>query len=96
MNRIDLHLERLLRAASLCAAPAIPGPAFGLETRVVSAWREAQAATDDWYLPVFLRGLVLAGAVMTLSLLSLLAPATASADEDHAQLADSTVQNLSP
>ena len=41
MNRIDEQLGRLFRSAAQVQPGAIPAAPYGLETRVLAAWREA-------------------------------------------------------
>ncbi len=44
MNPIDEQIERLLRAAGWAPPEAVPSsPPFGLEARVLAAWREGRA-----------------------------------------------------
>ena len=91
MNSPDDQLERLLKAAAQAPARIVDNAPFGLETRVLAAWREGRAG---FWSPVFLlRGLLLALVVMLASLLPL-AEKSASANpaSDYLQLADSTVQ----
>lgn len=88
MNPLDDQLGRLFRAAR--SAPATASPPFGLETRVVAAWRAAGPGLS-WDGGVLTRGLILAGFVMGISLCTVLAQKS-NPDADYLQLADSTVQ----
>jgi len=64
MNPIDDQLNRLFRAAQNAPVPGI-APAFGLETRVLAAWRDASTAPASfWDMAVLTRGMILAGVIM--------------------------------
>ena len=88
MNPIDDQLDRLFRAAN----PHRPGfaPAYGLETRVLAAWRDRKLF-EVWSPALLVRGLFAACFIMILSFWLLLAGAS-NPDSDYLQLADSTVQ----
>ena len=61
MNRIDEQLSRLFRSAAQVRPGAAPAAPFGLETRAMAAWREAQAApVGFWDTTVLVRGLIFA------------------------------------
>jgi len=94
MNRLDDQLDRLLRAAAARPETAPLSPAFGLETRVLAAWRSAERGTG-WSTGVLVRGLVLASFIMGVSLWTALEQRSNS-DSDYLQLADSTVQTDYP
>jgi hypothetical protein len=87
MNRSDEHWRRLFRAAREHAAPAAWPIPFGLETRVVAAWRERETA-DFWTTPLLVRGLALAALIMALSVCPLLTRTTNPFSESL-QLVDS-------
>jgi hypothetical protein len=89
MSNIDDQLERLFRAAAKPSKAEFIPP-YGLETRVLAAWRESDAF-HFWSTPLLLRGLFVAGAIMALSLLPML-ETKATPDADYLQLADSTLQ----
>jgi len=93
MNPIDEKLQRLFRAAAQAQSAPESEPAYGLETRVLAAWRSAPV-TSAWESGVLVRGLLLASVVMVLSLLSLAngSASTSSSYSDDLALADSTVQ----
>jgi hypothetical protein len=89
MNPLDDKLNRLFRAAvSSHAADCAPMP-YGLETRVVAAWR-GSAAAPLWNNVVLTRGLILASLIMILSLVPALSQRN-SPDSEYLQLTDSTV-----
>lgn len=91
MNPLDQQIDRLFRAASSVAQPAVPSPAFGLETRVLAAWSISRGMAPGWDMGVLVRGLALAGLLMVLSALPALSQRTNS-DSEALQFADSTVQ----
>ena len=69
MNPLDDQLNRLFRAAQHAPSPEV-APPFGLETRVLAAWREgAKAPVAFWDSAVLTRGLILAGIIMAVSIL---------------------------
>jgi hypothetical protein len=78
MKPIDHQLNRLFHAAQNVPAPEI-APAFGLETRVLAAWREGSAAPASfWDMAVLTRGLVLAGVIMAACFLPALTTSSSS------------------
>jgi hypothetical protein len=91
MSSPDDPLDRLLRAASGNPGEAIAAPAFGLETRVLAAWRSSRTVSV-WDTAVLVRGLAVAGLVMALSILPALNEKSANSDTENLQLADSSVQ----
>jgi len=99
MNPIDDQLNRLFQAAAQgIAAKAVPesthAPAYGLETRVMAAWREVhKGGTGFWDVALLTRGLIVAGVIMAASFLPALQSAntTSSPFADYLQLTDSTV-----
>ena len=93
MNPIDHRLNRLFRAAQNAPSPEI-APAFGLETRVLAAWREASAApVAFWDMGLLTRGLILAGVIMAACFLPTLTSTTSETSPfaDVVQLTDSTL-----
>jgi hypothetical protein len=92
MNRIDDQLGRLFRAAGRPEAAAVPP--YGMETRVLASWREAaQAPSGFWDTRLLVRGLVVATALMALSLWpAVQGSSSGSPVSDYLQLADLTVQ----
>ncbi len=93
MNPLETQIERLLRAAGQAPTPEMPFAApFGLETRVLAAWREGGAA-GFWSTPLLLRGLVLSIVITALCLWPAVTQFQKSTPEtDTLQLADSTLQ----
>lgn len=93
MNPIDDQLNRLFRAAQNAPSPEI-APPFGLETRVLAAWREAAKAPGAfWDMRVLTRGLILAGVIMAACVLPALTSVTSESGpfSDVVQLTDSTL-----
>jgi hypothetical protein len=91
MSSPDDQLDRLFRAASGNPGEAMAVPAFGLETRVLAAWRSSRAASV-WDTTVLVRGLAAACLVMALSILPALSEKSVNSDTENLQLADSSVQ----
>jgi hypothetical protein len=89
MSDIDNQLDRLFRAAANQAQPDAAIPPFGLETRVLAAWREADSF-HFWSTPLLLRGLLAAAVITALSFWPLLEKSS-TPDADYLQLADSTL-----
>jgi hypothetical protein len=93
MSSPDDQLNRLFRAASGHPGEEIAAPAFGLETRVLAAWRSSRSASASvWDTAVLVRGLALAGLIMALSILPALNEKSVNSDTENLQLADSSVQ----
>jgi hypothetical protein len=90
MNPLDEQLDRLFRAARPVRAGGPMTPPFGLETRVLAAWREGERF-DLWNPALLRRGLLLASLLMALSLWPALEK-MADPGSDSLQLADSTLQ----
>jgi membrane protein implicated in regulation of membrane protease activity len=92
MNPSDDSLERLLKFAG--QIPRDNGEVslapFGLETRVLAAWRGA-AGTGLWNMGLLLRGLLLASVVTAFCLWPALEKKS-TPDAEYLQLADSTLQ----
>ena len=90
MNRIDDQLARLFRAAAKAeSGPA--APSYGLETRVLAAWRAAKPGDGGiWDMALLVRGLVLAVLIMGASLWPLL-NTTTDPFAEYLQAADSTI-----
>ena len=94
MNPIDDQLNRLFRAAQNAPSPDVAPPPFGLETRVLAAWREgAKAPVAFWDTAVLTRGLILAGIIMAVSILPALnsRSVTTASITDEVTSADSSV-----
>jgi hypothetical protein len=94
MNPIDDQLNRLFRSAALSRPGPVSAPAYGLETRVMAAWRAGQSTEAGfWDMTLLVRGLILASLIMAVSFL----PALTSADSttnpfaEFLQLTDSTI-----
>ncbi len=86
------QFDALLRAAAAGRAADAPGAApYGLETRVLAAWRSSRSAPllDHG---VLVRGLLLAGLVMAVSIFPALERTGTNSDSETLQLADSSVQ----
>ena len=93
MNPLDDQLNRLFRAAQQAPSPEV-APPFGLETRVLAAWREgAKAPVAFWDMGVLTRGLIIAGIIMAASFLPALNSQSTSTSTVAAevQVADSGV-----
>jgi hypothetical protein len=92
MNQIDDQLNRLFRAARYPNANAATPP-FGMESRVLAAWREAaQSPAGFWDMGLLVRGLIVATVLMVLSVWPAMQSQSNTPDSDYTQLADSTVQ----
>ena len=94
MNPFDDQLNRLFRAAAQGRPDSVSAPAYGLETRVLAAWRAGQSAeTGFWDMTLLVRGLIVASLIMAVSFW----PALTSADSttnpfaEFLQLTDSTI-----
>jgi hypothetical protein len=86
------QFDALLRAAAAARRGEVSTtPAYGLETRVLAAWRSSRSAPllDTG---VLVRGLVLAGLLMAVSIWPALESLQGNADSENLQLADSSVQ----
>jgi hypothetical protein len=92
MKPLNPSLDRLFRAVSAAPQPAGQAPAFGLEARVLAAWRSSRGTTvPGWDMGVLVRGLTVAGLLMAVSIW----PAVnqrPNSDSENLQFADSTVQ----
>ncbi len=91
MNPIDDQLNRLFRAAAKVDGP-VPAdltPPFGMETRMLAAWRD-RGAVEFWDTRLLVRGLILAAAIMTISLWPVLNDSKSPASE-YLAMTDSTV-----
>ena len=96
MNPIDDQLNRLFRAAGQGHPEPVAAPPYGLETRVLAAWRAAQAAEAGfWDMALLVRGLILASLIMAVSFWPALNSATVTNTTnpfaEFLQLTDSTV-----
>jgi hypothetical protein len=95
MNPIDDQLNRLFQAAGQAQSNPVFAPAYGLETRVLAAWRAEQSAEAGfWDMTLLVRGLILASLIMAVSFWPALTSADSASDPfaDYVQLTDSTVQ----
>lgn len=94
MNPIDDQLNRLFRAAAQADNDPVFTPPYGLETRVLAAWRTA-SPFSFWDTGLLIRGLIVAALIMSVSLWPTLHNSTSTNPfSDSFQLADSdtTVQ----
>jgi hypothetical protein len=94
MNPIDDQLSRLFRAASRAENVPIDVPPYGLEARVMAAWRTA-SPFGFWDTGLLIRGLISAALIMSISLWPTFHnTATTNPFSDSLQLVDSdtTVQ----
>ncbi|MCE0523955.1 MAG: hypothetical protein LV480_13685 [Methylacidiphilales bacterium] len=103
MNRADDQLNRLFQAAAQARSEPAPAPPYGLETRVMAAWRAGQPTENGfWDMALLLRGLIVAGLIMAISFWPALTSTGSSASTSNPfaeflQLADSTIpSNYSP
>ena len=91
MNPVDDQLNRLFRAAAQGRPEPVFTPSYGLETRVMAAWRAAQSAeTGFWDMTLLVRGLILASLIMAVSFWPAL-NSTANPFAEYLQLTDSTI-----
>jgi hypothetical protein len=91
MNPFDDQLNRLFRAAAQVPADPVSAPAYGLESRAMAAWREAQSSRPAfWDMTLLLRALVLASLIMAVSAWPALS-GTTNPFAEFLQLTDSTV-----
>ena len=96
MNRIDEQLGRLFRSAAQVQPDAVPVAPYGLETRVMAAWREAQAVPAGfWDMTVLVRGLILASVIMAISFVPAISSTSTTTNpfSEYLQLTDSTVSS---
>jgi hypothetical protein len=100
MNPIDDQLSRLFRAAAKVAPSGDAVPPFGMETRVLAAWRSRAADAGIWDMGLLVRGLVVASVIMAVSFLPALnstgtIASTSVSDPfaDFLQATDSTVSS---
>jgi hypothetical protein len=94
MNLVDDQLNRLFRAAAQGRLDPVFAPAYGLETRVMAAWRAAQSAeVGFWDMTLLMRGLILASLIMAVSFWPALtsSESTTNPFAEYLQLTDSTV-----
>jgi len=96
MNPIDEQLARLFRSAGQAQPGEIPSVPYGLETRVMAAWRAARAIpVGFWDMTVLVRGLMLASVIMAVSFVPALSNTATSANpfSEYLQLTDTTVSS---
>jgi len=96
MNPIDDQLNRLFKAAAQGGTAAVDAPPYGLEARVMAAWRAAQSVEAGfWDMTLLVRGLIFASLIMAVSLWPALNSATLTGTTnpfaEYLQLTDSTV-----
>ncbi len=94
MNPADDQLDRLFQAASQAPSGPVAGPAYGLETRALAAWRTGRAGdTGFWDTALLVRGLIVAGAIMVISFVPALksTETTSNPFAEFLQLTDSTI-----
>jgi hypothetical protein len=94
MNPIDDQLNRLFRAAKQAEPEPVSAPAYGLETRVMAAWRARHSTPSSfWETSLLVRGLMLAGLIMAVSFWPALSSTqtTSNPFADYLQLTDSTI-----
>jgi hypothetical protein len=93
MNPMDDQLNRLFRSAQRVPSPEI-APAFGLETRVLAAWRESAGGSSAfWDMAVLVRGLVVAALIAMACFLPAINSISSDSGpfSDVVQLTDSTL-----
>jgi hypothetical protein len=94
MNPLDDQLNRLFRSARQAQPDPVTAPAFGIETRVMAAWRAAQSVeVGFWDTALLMRGLILASLIMAVSFWPALnsTETTSNPFAEYLQLTDSTV-----
>jgi len=96
MNPIDDQLNRLFRSAAQGRPGPISAPPYGLETRVMAAWRAAPSGEAGfWDMTLLVRGLIVAGLITAVSFWPALTSSTATSATnpfaDFLQLTDSTI-----
>jgi len=94
MNPLDDQLSRLFRSAAQGQPDTVCAPAYGLETRVMAAWRAARSAgTGFWDMTLLVRGLIVASLIMVVSFWPALnnTDSTTNPFAEYLQLTDSTV-----
>jgi hypothetical protein len=91
MNPLDDQLARLFRGAKPTGPAVTATPPYGLETRVLAAWRDAAGAVEGLWSPaLLLRGLLLASVIMGLSLWQVWSTPS-SPESEYLQWADASV-----
>ncbi len=99
MNRLDEQLSRLFRSAAQVQPDTAAVAPFGLETRVLAAWRAGRQPVSFWDTTVLVRGLIFASVIMALSFLPALTSTSSNASSavnpfsEYLQLTDSTVSS---
>ncbi len=94
MNPLDDQINRLFRAAAKADSEPVFAPPFGLETRMLAAWRGAALAeTGFWDPGLLVRGLILASVIMVISFVPAWKSTQTSPNPfaEYLQLTDSTV-----
>ncbi len=92
MNPIDEQLDRLWRAARQTPAENL-APPFGLEARVLAAWRESSASAGFWDSSVLVRALIGSAVIAAVCLVSALTTTATNTTPfaETMQLSDSTL-----
>jgi hypothetical protein len=96
MNPLDDQLDRLFRAARQVRSAAEVAPAYGLETRVLAAWRLGSSGENGfWDMGLLTRGLILASVIMAISFWPAFKSTESASNPfaDFLQVADSTVSS---
>ncbi len=90
MNPMDDQLNRLFRAANKVER-VMDQPPYGLETRVMAAWRSGSPVESGlWDIGLLTRGLIAAILLMGVSFLPVLNQPT-DPQAEYLQLADTTI-----
>ncbi len=96
MNRIEDQLSRLFRAAAQVPQRPVPAMPYGLETRALAACCASRTADAGvWDVPLLVRGLIAACAIMVISFFPVLSTTTTTTNPfaDFLQLTDTTVSS---
>ncbi len=98
MNSSEDQLSRLFRSAAQGGVEPMATPPYGLETRVMAAWRAARTTeVGFWDMTLLMRGLILAAVLMAVSFWPALTSPTVTGPTnpfaDFLQLTDSTVSS---
>ena len=94
-DQLSDQLTRLFRsAAQVGRRDPVAAPAYGLETRVLAAWRAARSGeTGFWDMTLLVRGLIVASVIMAVSFWPALtsSESTTGPFAEFLQLTDSTI-----
>lgn len=94
MNPIDDQLNRLFRTAAQERPHPVSVPAYGLEARVMAAWRATRSADAGfWDMTLLVRGLIVAGLITIVSFWPAVnsSEGTTNPFAEYLQLTDSTI-----